>query len=185
MIKKLKVDNFEFEYILRKSNRSKNITIRIGSSKVSVSAPTRLSQIYIDDFLKAKIDWIYKHLSENPNIVSTENKLKMYKANKVLALDFVKSRLEYFNSFYNFRIGVIKIKNQTTLWGSCSKNGNLNFNYKIAFLPQELSDYIIVHELCHLKEFNHSKSFWELVALAIPDFKKCIRLLRTYEFGIH
>jgi hypothetical protein len=60
-------------------------------------------------------------------------------------------------------------------WGSCSKKGNLNFNYKIALLPQRHSDYVIVHELCHLREFNHSKKFWDLVEQAVPNH----RALRT------
>ncbi len=82
------------------------------------------------------------------------------------------SRINFFNQIYNFRVNRITIRNQKTRWGSCSKRGNINFNYKIALLPQELSDYIIVHELCHLGEFNHSKDFWNLVARVIPDYKE-------------
>jgi predicted metal-dependent hydrolase len=78
-------------------------------------------------------------------------------------------RLEYFNQFYNFIYNDVRIKSHVTRWGSCSSKGNLNFNYKIALLPPELSDYIIVHELCHLGEFNHSQQFWDLVAKQIPN----------------
>ena len=83
----------------------------------------------------------------------------------------VKERLEYFNTFYNFKLGRVAIRNQKTRWGSCSKKGNLNFNYKIVLLTAKQADYIIVHELCHLKEFNHSGRFWNLVANAVPDYK--------------
>jgi predicted metal-dependent hydrolase len=91
---------------------------------------------------------------------------------KALALEFAKNRIVHFNSFYQFRVGKITIKNQKTRWGSCSKKGNLNFNYKIALLPEYLADYVIVHELCHLGQLNHSKKFWDLVNLTLPNYKK-------------
>ncbi|MFA6386519.1 MAG: M48 family metallopeptidase [Candidatus Paceibacterota bacterium] len=94
------------------------------------------------------------------------------------AATLVKERLEYFNTFYNYKWGNVVIRNQKTRWGSCSKKGNLNFNYKIALLSPEAADYIIVHELCHLKEFNHSERFWDLVARAIPDYKAIRSSLR-------
>jgi len=71
---------------------------------------------------------------------------------------------------YNFKINRISIKNTKSRWGSCSKKGNLNFSYKIALLSKDLADYVIVHELCHLGEFNHSKRFWKLVSLTIPNY---------------
>ncbi|MDE1924740.1 MAG: M48 family metallopeptidase [Patescibacteria group bacterium] len=72
----------------------------------------------------------------------------------------------------------IFIKNLKTRWGSASKNGNLNFHYKILFLPPHLASYLVVHEVCHLKEFNHSKEFWALVASELPDYKKLRKELR-------
>ena len=83
---------------------------------------------------------------------------------------FVENRINYFNSFYNFKINRIAIKNTSTRWGSCSSKRNLNFNYKIIYLRPALADYLIVHELCHLGEFNHSKRFKALVSKTIPDY---------------
>lgn len=94
-----------------------------------------------------------------------------YLKNKEKAREIVNDRLEYFNQFYGYQWNNIAIRNQKTRWGSCSKKGNLNFNYKIALLAPTTADYIIVHELCHLKEFNHSQNFWTLVAKTIPDYK--------------
>ncbi len=91
--------------------------------------------------------------------------LKHKKAARVLILE----RIEYFNRIFKFQILRVAIRNQKTRWGSCSRKGNLNFNFKMLFLPQYLIDYIVVHELCHLTHLNHSKQFWSLVATAIPD----------------
>ena len=91
---------------------------------------------------------------------------------------FVEQRIMHFNRFYGFKVGRISIKNQSTRWGSCSSKGNLNFNYKIIYLREELADYLIVHELCHLGEFNHSKRFRALVAKTIPNFVELNKELR-------
>ena len=98
--------------------------------------------------------------------------IKDFKENKQKAYALVHNKVLYFNKFYNFEIKSINIRNQKTRWGSCSKDKNINFNYKIVFLPSLFQDYIIVHELCHLREMNHSKRFWNLVAQQIPDHKK-------------
>lgn len=95
------------------------------------------------------------------------------------AVILVKERLEYFNQFYNLKWNRIAIRNQKTRWGSCSKKGNLNFNYKIALLPVNQADYIIVHELCHLEEFNHGKEFWNLVSITTPNYKEIRHSLRN------
>ena len=86
------------------------------------------------------------------------------------ALAFAEERARYFNARYGFEYKRITIRNQKTRWGSCSKKGGLSFNYRIVLLPQRCADYIVVHELCHLGEFNHSRKFWELVALSFPDY---------------
>jgi len=83
---------------------------------------------------------------------------------------FVAERINYFNGFYNFKINRIAIKNTKTRWGSCSEYGNLNFNYKIIYLKPHLADYLLVHELCHLGELNHSKKYWGLVKKTIPNY---------------
>ncbi len=95
-----------------------------------------------------------------------------YIENKTAALELALDRIAYFNSTYNFTFKKISIKNQTSRWGSCSRRGNINFNYRIALIAPELADYIIVHELCHLGEFNHSKRFWDLVEKTVPNWRE-------------
>ncbi len=94
-----------------------------------------------------------------------------YLQNKQNARLLVTERIQYFSHLLNVKHGRISIRNQKTRWGSCSRSGNLNFNYRIIHLPSQLQDYIVVHELCHLIEFNHSKSFWALVENILPNYK--------------
>ncbi|KKP32184.1 MAG: hypothetical protein UR22_C0015G0019 [Parcubacteria group bacterium GW2011_GWC2_32_10] len=94
------------------------------------------------------------------------------------AMHFVENRINYFNKFYGFEINRIVIKNQSSRWGSCSSRGNINFNYKIIYLRPALADYLMVHELCHLGELNHSKRFWDLVKKTIPNFVEVNKELR-------
>ncbi len=89
---------------------------------------------------------------------------------KERARALVLGRIEHVNALYKFSYGTVVIRNTVSRWGSCSSKHNLNFNYKIVLLPTHLADYIIVHELCHLGQFNHSAKFWALVALADPDY---------------
>jgi len=108
---------------------------------------------------------------------------KLYTANKEAARALVHERVEHFLGHYGTWHGIvpgkIAIRNQRSRWGSCSKKGNLNFNYKLVFLPPEVRDYVIVHELCHIKEFNHAKPFWALVAETVPEYKALRKQLRT------
>jgi predicted metal-dependent hydrolase len=95
-----------------------------------------------------------------------------YLKHKEQAREMIRARLEHYNAFYNFSYKRIFIKNHKSRWGSCSKKGNLNFNYRLVHLPQHLADYVVVHELCHLGEFNHSKRFWALVEKTVPDWRE-------------
>ena len=90
---------------------------------------------------------------------------------KKRALALARARCEHLSKIYGVTYNQIRIRAQKSRWGSCSQRGNLSFNYKIAALPAHIADYIIVHELCHLREMNHSKKFWGLVACAVPHHK--------------
>ena len=145
--------------------------------KLVVTVPRLFDQNLLDKFLQAKSDWIIKkinYFAKRKSVVPFQSKVsskKDYLKHKLSAKLLIEQRLIYFNQFYNLKWGRVSIRNTKSRWGSCSKKGNLNFSYKLVLLPPELSDYVIVHELCHLAEFNHSQKFWNLVLQSIPDFK--------------
>lgn len=176
---KLEKGGVVVEYVLRMSRRSKRVRLAVHSDgRCVVSAPMRgVSQRMIEQFVWSKAEWIRErvtYFASRPPIDSVfraGGTVVDYRKHKAQALVLVQERLVYFNQFYGYSWGSIVIRNQKTRWGSCSKKGNLNFNYKIALLPPAMSDYIIVHELCHLGEFNHSANFWNLVARTIPDYR--------------
>lgn len=109
-----------------------------------------------------------------------------YRAAVKEARRMAEERVARFGKYYEERHGVrharVSIRKQKTRWGSASTRGTLSFNYRIVFLPSELADYIVVHELCHLKEMNHSARFWALVAETIPEWKERRKRLRSYRF---
>ncbi len=96
---------------------------------------------------------------------------KHYRAHKEHARRLVHERLVHWNQVYNVPYKRVAIRDQRSRWGSCSSKQNLNFNYRIIFLPSELVDYIIVHELCHLLEMNHSSRFWAHVERTFPHYE--------------
>lgn len=110
---------------------------------------------------------------------------KHYVAHKEKARELTLARLAHFNQFYHLTWNRVAIRNQRRCWGSCSAKKNLNFNYKILFLPEQLRDYIIVHELCHLTHLHHGKEFWDLVEKQVPNFKKCVQELRLLDKAGH
>ncbi len=155
------------------------------SGELIVTQPKNLSFNIVENFIKSKESWLIerinyfkknKDVKKNPLDLLTRRDY-LNKREEVRKL--VKERLEYFNSFYNFEYTKINIRDQKTRWGSCSRRGGLNFNFKIFYLTPEIRDYVIVHELCHLKEFNHSARFWNLVAQTTPDFKSLRRKLKS------
>lgn len=87
------------------------------------------------------------------------------------ARELLTDKVSYYRQFINKPIGEIRIKEQKSRWGSCSARGNLNFNWKIIMAPDEIIDYLVVHELCHLLHMNHSKEFWQSVGSILPDYK--------------
>ena len=92
--------------------------------------------------------------------------------------EIILARVRHWAAVLNLEYGRVFVKDQRTLWGSCSGRRNLNFNWRLAAAPPEALDYVVIHELCHLREMNHSKRFWDLVRAACPDYKARRKWLR-------
>lgn len=160
-----------YEWI--RSNR-KTIAIQVKEGgRVIVRSPYNVSQKQIEHFLNEKQDWIqkqWKHLEESAqkSLIITEEQRKQ---GMERALKIIPER----TAFYAEKMGVtyfkITIREQKTRWGSCSSKGNLNFNWKLVLMPMEILDYVVVHELAHRKEMNHSPKFWKVVEEILPDYK--------------
>ena len=191
MIKKsIKLLNQNTDYYLKVNKKSKNLKIAINSDgECIVTVPRYVPQFIINHFVESKSKWIldkiehFRHLKGGV-FKSRDEKHKEYLKYKSKALLIAKTRLEYFNQRYHYTWNQTSVKNQKTRWGSCSSKKNLNFNYKIALLPAKQVDYIIIHELCHLKEMNHSKNFWNLVAFSMPDYQEVRNDLRQNGFKL-
>ena len=171
-------------YKIKKSKRAKQIRIAVHSDgKVIVTSPFGIKESIVNSFISKKKQWIIDKVHFFNNVdkkyIKTFSK-KDYLENKDKVLTLVSDRVDYYNKVYGFSFHSVSIKNQKTRWGSCSSRKNLNLNYKIGYLPTDIQDYIIVHELCHLKEFNHSKSFWALVNKTIPNYLEIKKELRKY-----
>ncbi len=114
----------------------------------------------------------------------TEKERTHYTLHKEHARTLIHERIQYWCTLIPVTPKRIAVKDQRSRWGSCSTKGNLNFNYRLAFLPIELVDYVIVHELTHLLEFNHGKGFWDKVALVLPDYKMRMETLHGYSMTL-
>lgn len=174
-----KGDTIQCKLVRRKG--SKRVTLSVRSDGcVVVSRPWWVRESFALRFIEEQLEWIYaktKSLeTRDPNLTTLDR--GHYLKHKEQARELVHAKLEQFNSYYNFTYHEVSIGAQRSRWGSCSSKKNLNFNYKILFLPEELQDYLIVHELAHLKEMNHGPRFWSVVAETIPNPKQKAKQLR-------
>ena len=170
-------------YSVRVNARAKSLRLTIYPDlRVVVTMPRGFPQAHVKQFVVNNSAWIERRLASLQQ--SFPDKLppssrQDYEKYKERARALVVWKIKQFNSFYGFTHGRVAIRNQSTRWGSCSRAGNLNFNYKIVLLSADLADYLIVHELCHLAEFNHSIKFWKLVSETISNYKLLRKQLRN------
>jgi predicted metal-dependent hydrolase len=174
MKKNIQLGDKKIEYTLKIIKRLKRLRLSVHhGGECVVTKPRFVPQYMVNKFIIQKSEWLINKIEEMKKIpkrkTAKESKVDFEKY-KAQALKIAERKVDEFNKIYNFKYNKITIRNQTTRWGSCSRKGNLNFNYKIALLSNELADYLVVHEICHLGEFNHSKKFWNLVAKTIPNY---------------
>jgi len=161
---------------------------------LQVRAPKFMLSSQIQSFLKKNNSWIEKHYakirerSENKKYYLFGKELTQFSPKgrdeaaifyKKEAKNYIISRCNELAEQYGFTHEGIRITSATTRWGSCSSKKTLNFSYRLIMSPPECIDYVIIHELCHLRQMNHSAKFWKEVSDIMPDYKKYEKHLKT------
>lgn len=171
--------------IIRSKRRSISLEIR-SADDIRVRIPDKLSDQELGRFIDDHKEWIFEKtdLAENQvkNRKSTNAKPweELSTGEQRMIKEKFISRVLYFSEIMEVSVGKITIRNQKTRWGSCSSKGNLNFNYQLYYLPDELLDYVVVHELSHRRHMNHSREFWMEVERYCPEYRTLRNTLRQY-----
>lgn len=163
--------------LVRSSRKTLAVQIRADGTVIA-RAPLRMPKDRILCFLSEKASWIRMQqgrMQERENmrqqarihLDAAQEKELRERAKSVLA-----QRTAYFARQIGVTYGRITVRDQKTRWGSCSQTGNLNFNFRLILAPLEVLDYVVVHELCHRRQMNHSTQFWQEVAQVLPDYRK-------------
>ncbi len=165
------------------------MTLQVVDAKLIVKAPYFLPDSIIDRFVQKHRSWIEKEVEKQ-----RWHKEKFYHLGTIFDRADVDVEALWFKTMeetvvprawelaqkFGDKPRSIKISRAKKRWGSCSVNGNINLSFRLAQLPTELIDYVVIHELCHLHHFNHSKAFWSLVQERYPEYKVARKRLRDY-----
>lgn len=172
---KMKIGEYNVE--VRRSKR-KSATIKITADmQIVVFVPLYVSDNEIERMVISKSKWIDEHMLKVQSTIDERSKLEKITFEQVKeledqAVEYIPKRVKYYAEKENFVYNKITIKNLVSRWGSCSTKGNLNFNCLLMLTPDYVIDYIVVHELCHLREMNHSEKFWAEVEKIMPDYQR-------------
>lgn len=178
---KLPIGERTYDVKMRKHHWSKNVSLKVSrTGQVAVSLPPRVPYSIGKNFVLSKKSWLEQKLSNiDVSVTTSVPTVKKREQARILTHHL----LEQWNEFYGYSWNKVFIRNQSTRWGSCSAKGNLSFNWRIIELPVSLQNYLIVHELCHLKEHNHGKNFWSLVEHSLPNYKKLRKELKHFDLS--
>jgi hypothetical protein len=167
-----------------RSRRARRVIISVSpTAGVRVSVPRRTSFQKALEFVETKKRWIQKHLS----LIAQNEKRRQALGQSLQIVDRASSgkkltdRLYQLAEIHGFTCNRVTVRQQKTRWGSCSPKNTISLNVKLALLPAELSDYVILHELVHTRVHNHSKKFWAELDKYVPESKAMARRLRTNE----
>jgi len=172
--------------LFERSKRAKRVSISVRSGRVRVAVPKGVSFKQAHKFVLTKTNWIKKCLQKMEDLKNNyqtpvQNQKTIDRITAKAALIY---KLEFLARKYGFTYNRVFIKNQRTIWGSCSNKNNINLNYKLYSLPDSLQEYVMLHELVHLKIKNHSKDFWNELARYCPDYKIRKKELKHYRIEL-
>ena len=165
-------------------SKRKSIAVQLKpDGAIVVRAPKWMKDRDIESFLQEKRTWIEKHQKRLQERQEQLNQLAPYTEEELRALvkearEVISQKVRYYAPIVGVDYGRIAIRRQRLRWGSCSSKGNLNFNCLLVLLPEEVIDYVVVHELCHRKHMNHSQQFYREVERVYPEYKRCQKWLK-------
>ena len=179
--------NHPFTYEIIYSPRRTTALQVTPDGRVIVRAPKRCPRSFIEAFVRRKEDWVIRQLArfekqrkEHPPAEQPPLSDKDRARYISIARDIFTHKAAYYARIMGVSYGRITIREQKTRWGSCSSKGNLNFNWRLILAPEEVLDYVVVHELAHRREMNHSKAFYAVVESVLPDYRQARRWLRDH-----
>ena len=163
--------------LVRSSRKTLAVQIRADGTVIA-RAPLRMPKDRILCFLSEKASWIRMQQGRMQEREKMRQQARIHldaaqeKELRERAKSVLAQRTAYFARQVGVTYGRITVRDQKTRWGSCSQTGNLNFNFRLILAPPEVLDYVVVHELCHRRQMNHSAQFWQEVAQVLPDYRK-------------
>ena len=169
---KRKTEHFTYE-LIRAKRRSMSLKVDLDGT-ITVRAPYRMPVQTADWFVEGHRDWIEVRLKAGARIMAERPAYtnKERAEGRKRAAEIIEARCRYYAPVMGVSYGTVTIREQKTRWGSCSAKGNLNFNWKLVLMPPEILDYVVVHELAHRIQMNHSAAFWAEVGKILPDYRK-------------
>ena len=164
-------------------SRRKTLGLEVNAEGVIVRAPLRISEAEIERFVKQHAGWIEKNLKKIEERKRALADIEPLAADGIKelaerAIKVIPERVEHYAKMLGVTYGRITIRNQRSKWGSCSSKGNLNFNCLLMLTPPEVIDSVVVHELCHRKEMNHSDRFYAEVLRVFPEYYRWNKWLK-------
>ncbi len=173
--------------LFEKSTRARHLGISVKPfSGVRVAVPRRFSFKEAEEFVAHKREWIKKHQKRmgKHEAEHEEFQRNRVKLDKRAAREKLVARLEHLSIKYGFSYNRVYVRSQKTLWGSCSHKNNISLNVRLVELPEELSDYVIIHELVHTRVKSHCARFWDELHRYVPDAKRVDKELRKYRLVV-
>lgn len=166
--------------MIRSNRKSISLTV-LKTGELLVRMPFCVSEKEAVHFIEKNREWIQKQIRRNEALSSvpvlSDDEIKELKKKARL---LITEKVRYYAPIVGVTCGKISIRSQKTRWGSCSANGNLSFNFLLALAPEEVMESVVVHELCHRKEMNHSKAFYDEIYRCMPDYDRRHKWLKQH-----
>ena len=171
--------NSPFQNIIIQTSLRKSLSLKVDRNGViQVKAPFFVTKKQIHDFIMKHQDWIATQQAKLPAKLSEGEMLDLISRAK----KYIIPRCAEIAKEYGFFYEKIRITRAQTRWGSCSSRKTLSFSYRLMQYPKECIDYVIIHELCHLRQMNHSQAFWQEVEQIMPDYRQAEKILKDRKF---